>query len=580
MLWMNPAAPGWWDSVLLFLNTFLPLAMLLGAVLVGGGLWMFGRQASWRRGGLILALSPFVANRITGVLKSIVGRMRPQWPDHGLVDELRVIVEEVDAKSFPSGHVTTTAAFVVALFFVLPRMRGRCLLVLLVPTMMWDRIALAVHFPSDTAAGVAVGCFTMAAIGAALRGRDVVLRPAWRPIAIVVAVLVVTSAWSGGTRATDPVSGDEIESLKVSARWERIIVEPLAGPVLEMAWAPGPKGFLFRLLPWAILGVAGLVWMTRRDRRKRLAKLLVFVVAAWAGLMWWGRLPGDAFSADRPGVFFDPHVHGSDPVDGAADVDHMVARIRARGVGVVALTNHDAPPPTSDALAGLEWSGFRHDEQTYLHLLVYGGAGAFDAILEVRIPELTSGEGPARDDALRAVRAAKAAGAIVVVAHYWRTLRQMEIEGTERHLPSPVELILAGVDGFEVANRHWDALAVDRAIVAKIDALCVEHGLLRLASSDDHGKPAGSPVITFLPGTFPADPVARRAAVLAHLRDRRETVPVVFMRAKRPKQAAAVIGGPGIVARYLAGLGLWGRLSWLVWFLLALRWLRKEPGGD
>jgi len=111
--------------------------------------------------------------------------------------------------------------------------------------------------------------------------------------------------------------------------------------------------------------------------------------------------------------------------------------------------------------------------------------------------------------------------------------------------------------------------------VEAIDALCRDRGLLRVASSDDHGIPAGSPCITFLPGRFPTDAAGRVEAVLERLRDRGEVWPVVWMRERKATLAPAVLTGPIAIGRYFAGLSLAGRCSWLVWFLVAMWWVRR-----
>ena len=43
---------------------------------------------------------------------------------------------------------------------------------------------------------------------------------------------------------------------------------------------------------------------------------------------------------------------------------------------------------------------------------------------------------------------------------------------------------------------------------------------------------------------------------------------------KRPERPNVAIAGPTFVIRYFAALGLASRLSWLLWFLLAVRWIR------
>ncbi|NRA95281.1 MAG: phosphatase PAP2 family protein [Planctomycetes bacterium] len=568
------------DACLKFFHHVVPVVVLAGGLFVGGALWVRGRTPAQRRGGLFLAAAPFLANGVTSILKDLVGRARPQHDAHGL-EALRILVEDADRRSFPSGHVTTAAAFVVAMWFALPPFRGRRFLLLVVPLMMWDRVALAVHFPSDTLAGVGVACFTCAALAWALGTRDPRMSARWRPLAILAGVLAITWAWSGGTRPVDPVTMESIDGLRLDPSWWRSLLEPFVGPPLEVAWAPGPRRLAVETAPWLLVVLLAAVWMAPPPRRRRVLGLALCLLIAWGGLFWTGRLPADRFAHDVEGVFFDPHVHGSDPVDGALPWKQVLTRKRARGVHVVALTNHDAPPPAPGALPGLEWSGGRHGDEAYLHLLILGGSGAFDAVMGVVVPPLAEAGETARARGIEAVRVAKQHGAVVLVAHHWRTLAKMREDGTAHHLPSPVELAEAGADGFEVANRHWEADPEGRRRVEAIDALCRDRGLLRVASSDDHGIPAGSPCVTFLPGSFPDDPAARRDAVLERLRTGGDAWPVVWMREKRAERPWGVLAGPVFVARYLAGLSLLGRFSWLAWFVLAWRWTvrRSRPGS-
>jgi hypothetical protein len=293
-------------------------------------------------------------------------------------------------------------------------------------------------------------------------------------------------------------------------------------------------------------------------------------------LFWTGRLPPDRFVAPRgDGVFFDPHTHGSDPVDGAISLEALLARETARGVSVVAITNHDAPPPAVGGVPGMEWSGGIHPRQTFLHLLIYGGDGAIDDALTSRIPALGPDPGSAYGTALDVVARAKRRGAAVIVAHYPATKRRMERDGTVHHLPSPEDLVAAGVDGFEVANRRGPDDAEAMELLRHLDDLCREHGLLRLGSSDDHGMPAGSPCITFVPGTGTPGPTPRDD-VLDRLGNRGALVPVIVRRARVPHGVPPILRGPLWAARYLLALSLWARVSWILWLLVAIRWVSRD----
>lgn len=87
------------------------------------------------------------AHAVSVVLKRVVRRRRPGAP------EIRVLDTAPSAWSFPSSHAASTAAAAV----VYSRLLGHRWLWALVPAMMASRVALGVHYPSDVAAGSAVG---------------------------------------------------------------------------------------------------------------------------------------------------------------------------------------------------------------------------------------------------------------------------------------------------------------------------------------------------------------------------------------------------------------------------------------
>ena len=145
------------------------------------------------------------------------------------------------------------------------------------------------------------------------------------------------------------------------------------------------------------------------------------------------------------------------------------------------------------------------------------------------------------------------------------------------HLPSMNDLLAAGADGFEVANRHRED--EDLSEIREIDAFCRANGLLRVATSDDHGRLAGSPCITFLPGRFPADPAERRRLVLVRLRERGAVQPLVFARARKLTAHRGLFEGLLLGWRYFAALEPFGRLSWLAWTVLAWIACRRLSGS-
>lgn len=89
----------------------------------------------------------FVAHAASVVVKRFARRLRPVHAD------LLVGVGVPSRWSFPSSHATSTTAAALAYGAVL----GSPLPLVAVPAMAWSRLALGVHFPTDVAAGAALG---------------------------------------------------------------------------------------------------------------------------------------------------------------------------------------------------------------------------------------------------------------------------------------------------------------------------------------------------------------------------------------------------------------------------------------
>lgn len=109
-----------------------------------------------RRAGLLSLLAMLLGMVCTNVcLKHLVQRVRPWLTVPGLIP----LVAEGDPNSFPSGH--TCAAFAAAGVWLrtLPRRWMRVLPVGMAALMGFSRLYVGVHFPSDVAAGCAVGLF-------------------------------------------------------------------------------------------------------------------------------------------------------------------------------------------------------------------------------------------------------------------------------------------------------------------------------------------------------------------------------------------------------------------------------------
>jgi membrane-associated phospholipid phosphatase len=100
-----------------------------------------------RRDWLTAAAGVAAAHGASVAVKRVVRRPRPADP------RVRVLVSTPSRLSFPSAHATSTTA--AAAHY--GRLLGRPLLPLLVPPMALSRLVLGVHYPTDVAAGAALG---------------------------------------------------------------------------------------------------------------------------------------------------------------------------------------------------------------------------------------------------------------------------------------------------------------------------------------------------------------------------------------------------------------------------------------
>jgi membrane-associated phospholipid phosphatase len=125
------------------------------AVSAAGALAQRRRRRAW----LVAGAGALAAHAAAIAIKRVVRRQRPDHP------AVAVNVGTPSALSFPSAHATSTTAAAILLGRV-TGLPGRALPALLVPPMALSRLVLGVHYPSDVAAGVAVGAAVAAvAIG-------------------------------------------------------------------------------------------------------------------------------------------------------------------------------------------------------------------------------------------------------------------------------------------------------------------------------------------------------------------------------------------------------------------------------
>lgn len=124
---------------------------------VGWGLTVRRDDATAQRRWLEAGAGAFGAHAASVIIKRIVRRKRPQDP------RIRVGVSTPSRLSFPSSHATSTTAAAI----LIGRAAGLppyLLPAVLVPPMLTSRLVLGVHYPSDVAAGAAIGALSAGAV--------------------------------------------------------------------------------------------------------------------------------------------------------------------------------------------------------------------------------------------------------------------------------------------------------------------------------------------------------------------------------------------------------------------------------
>ncbi|WP_462267138.1 phosphatase PAP2 family protein [Mucilaginibacter sp.] len=121
-------------------------------LLIGG---IAGNDKEMRQNALYVASSTFISYGITMLIKHVVKRQRPFIHNISIVPVYRA-----GSTSFPSGHTSSTIATATALSIAYPKWY------VIAPSFLWagatsySRMYLGVHYPTDVAAGAALGAGT------------------------------------------------------------------------------------------------------------------------------------------------------------------------------------------------------------------------------------------------------------------------------------------------------------------------------------------------------------------------------------------------------------------------------------
>ena len=240
-------------------------------------------------------------------------------------------------------------------------------------------------------------------------------------------------------------------------------------------------------------------------------------------------------------------------------------RFRALGFDAVVPTYHNVWGQARDIRGadgepmdvwGMEWSAGTPYESP-LHILVYN-----------RSPQ--PADLGAEKDWRRMIARAKSAGAVLIVAHFWRW--------DPAGMPSAAQLIAAGVDGFEIEGRSQELSHEARDRQFAIADAIAEASLSGFANSDFHGRRAFNYQWNSVawPESLDASEALWGALQGAPVRS------LVLQRREAPAWAEGVLLPPWFAQRYLREMGKRQRVGWVLLFgaialsmLVASLWRRR-----
>lgn len=149
------------DPLVLYVQLSQALFILLvaAALLLGGR-----RQVNRRRAGVLAIVTTPVALAVAQVVSRLVDRPRPFVAHEGA---LTLFTSHAPDPGFPSDHAT--ASFAIATALVLYDRRWGAVALALATLLAIGRVATGVHYPTDVAAGAAIGAACACLIWGAAR---------------------------------------------------------------------------------------------------------------------------------------------------------------------------------------------------------------------------------------------------------------------------------------------------------------------------------------------------------------------------------------------------------------------------
>ncbi|KPV40285.1 hypothetical protein AN478_09315 [Thiohalorhabdus denitrificans] len=374
----------------------------------------------------------------------------------------------------------------------------------------------------------------------------------------LLALLPVDPHGPFDARTGAPVAGATLEY-----PWTGVLVEPVAAVGHALAGAPDPRLAVYATLGWVMVGGGLLGWRyaTRHGPLLPLAAVLGGALAgliflAYVGLYLLAPFPHWRLEAADPGtVVADLHTHTHASHDGLPAPRPGLELLAARGMDVVAVTEHKDP--------GGAFSAAGHNGDPNLPSVIPG--------VELNAPQghvlgLGVEPGPTLPDRPRSQEEVAAFFTTVHERHGGAALAL-----AWKLSPGAVnDLAEAGVKGFEIANLGHPDVPEDtrRAILEEAR----RRGLALVASSDWHGWSGTWRTWTLVhPGSGGTDnPPDRRVLEALRSPDPGRITPVVAGSLGPPSPARLLFAPFAEGVRYASGLSPGRVLGWWLWVGAAL----------